>query len=347
MTYSKENIVLFLFVLLGHFVSLQFGLGITTVPYFLSYLLIICLNDNDKIRCLNFITKWYGYLMLPSLIIYCMLMFVELPSLGYLNAVDNIDWASDSGYGYCENFLFYMRSDFYGGRFNGPFLEPGHVGMMSAFLLFVNHFNFKKKGMPLILLSLLFSLSLAGYVLLFVGFLMHLFYMKKITLQFLCMSCILFFSLYLFGMYYNDGDNFLYDKIFSRLEYDKEKGISGNNRVFGLMDIYYAAMWSDMNTLLWGYPEKTMTWLADTGSRGTGYIYWMCSRGLVGTILVFLMYFFYVIMNRYKTFAVYCLIFVILMFVQRCYPYWTSWIICFVYGITYEKIRIQLNKHDL
>lgn len=342
--FSRLNLITFGLVFIGYFF---YGYEPTIyLPfYFLPYFIIICLNDSDKVRCLDYITKWYGYLMAISLIVYGLYFIIDLPFFGYQDAT-NTDWAKLSGYGHCKNYIFYMRSSFdgYEYRFNGPFLEPGHVGMISAFLLFVNQFNFKKKGMWFILFSLFFTFSLAGYVLVLFAFLMHIYYQKKITFRHFILLLLLFISIYLFGVYYNNGDNLIYEKILSRLEYDSEKGISGNNRVFGMIDIYYAALWTDIDLLLWGYPKETMEWLFENGSRGAGYTISMCTYGLIGTVLSILFYLVYICMSKYKKFAFLCLFFIIAMFWQRNYPFWTSWIICYIYGIVSEKYKLLTNK---
>ena len=148
----------------------------------------------------------------------------------------------------------------------------------------------------------------------------------------------------MFGIYYNNGDNLLYNEIFSRLEFDKEKGFTGNNRVSDMVDIYYVALWLDTHTLLWGYPKNTMDWLMENGAKGTGFFMSMCMYGRVGTILSVLFYVVYAIMCKTKKYAILCLVFVLLMFWQRSYPLWSSWIICFIYGITSEKLKWLQQK---
>lgn len=336
LNYSKINLVTFsLLVVADLFYGYQADVFI--LFHFLPYFIIICLSDIDKVRCLNYITKWYGYLMIPSLIIYVITLIIDLPYLGFQDYYE----ASiiDGGYGHCKNYIFYMKSDVYGIRFNGPFLEPGHLGMISAFLLFVNRFDFRKKGMWDILLALLCSLSLAGYVLFFISFLMYAYYQSKITIKHLIGYLFVFLLIYMFGIYYNNGDNLLYNEILSRLEFDSEKGFTGNNRVTDTVDIYYAALWLDLHTLLWGYSKDTMDWLMENGAKGTGFYMSMCMYGLIGTVLAVLFYFVYAVMSKTKKYAILCLVFVLLMFWQRNYPLWSSWIICFIYGITSEKFN--------
>ncbi len=318
-------------------------LGLGSIIIVLTFFLVICLNDQDKIECLNFITKLFGYLMIPCIITYLLHFLVDLPSFGLMRAEDT-PWAIALGGRLYTNHIFYMDNVNYAGRFNGPFMEPGHLGMMSAFLILVNHFDFKRKGMWPILVAVVLTLSLAGYVLLFLGFLMILFYRGKLKFGHLLGYAIIFLIAYLVVRYYNGGDNILNERILSRLQIDEDKGFSGNNRVFGRIALYYASMWRDPHTLLWGYPESTMYWLAINGSRGTGYIMWMCHHGLIGTFAVLLMYLFYVLKSKAKKYAVLCLIFVILMFWQRCYPFWTSWLICFVYGIVAEERSLEKSK---
>lgn len=340
LNFSFQNVGMFLLIVIAHILNL-YSFGYSSILYFLPYLLIICLNDPDKIRCLRFITKWFGYLMIPSLIVYGLFFVTDLPSFGIQRANLN-DWALEKGYGVCQNYMFYMRSSFegYAIRFNGPFLEPGHVGMICAFLLFVNKFNFKMKIMWMIFIAMIFTLSLAGYLLTFISFIIILFYDRKIQIKHLLLYLFLFFVIYYIAIYYNGGDNILYEKIFSRLETDSEKGFAGNNRVFGLIDVYFAALWNDPHTMLWGYPKETMEWLADNNSRGTGYIMWMCRHGIIGTIAVSVIYIFYFLYSKAKRFAGLCLIFIVLMFWQRSYPFWSSWFICFVYGIVSEENRL-------
>lgn len=342
LNFSAQNVGMFITIVLAHILTgYEWGYG--SGIYFLLYLLIICLNDSDKIGCLKFITKWYGYLLVPGLIVYILLSFINLPSFGIQRANLN-PWAIAEGYGVCDNYIFYMSSTYYEGRFNGPFLEPGHVGMISAFLLLVNKFDFKRKGMWQIFVALFFTLSLAGYMLAFISLVMILVYRKKIKPWMLMLYAAILLAICCFGLFYNNGDNIFYERILSRLEPDEDKGIAGNNRVFGQIELYFLTMWNDLHTMLWGYSKETMEVLAETGSRGTGFTMWMCSHGLIGTIAVLAIYIFYYIRSKAKSFARICLIFIGLMFWQRSYPFWTSWIICYVYGIVAEENYLQRLK---
>ena len=58
-------------------------------------------------------------------------------------------------------------------RFSGPFAECGHMSMICAFLLYANRFNLQQWYNIVFFISVLFSLSLAGYVLLGLGLLLY------------------------------------------------------------------------------------------------------------------------------------------------------------------------------
>lgn len=345
LSFNKQNISFFVLFVIATLLVVPLGYGF--ILYFLPYFIIIFLNDNDKSDCLTFITKWYGYLMIPSLLVFLVASNVDIPHLGFQYANEN-EWALQNNYGVCKNYIFYMKSDFsnYGNRFNGPFLEPGHLGMMSAFLLMVNQFDFRKKGMKSILFSILFTLSLAAYILLIIGWLLIMYYKHKLELRYLLLFLLSFAFLYIFAMTYNEGDNVIYENFFGRLEYDEEKGFSGNNRVFGEIYLYFDFLWKDTHTMLWGYPKETMEWLAESGSRGTGYVMWICKYGLMGLGIVILMYLCPIVFSENKKYFLLLFIFVALMFWQRCYPFWSSWIICFLYGYSYNSRTLGKNNEN-
>lgn len=310
------------------------GLGIFTHAY-LPYAIIILLNDKDKVLCLKFIVKWFAWLMVPCIITYALVQTVGIPSLGKIWVNHTLFYKTS--YVLRDNYLFYMYSAFYGIRFNGPFVEAGHLGMMSAFLLFADGFDLQKKETWIIILSLLLTLSLSGYVLVVIAYLFTMYSRNKIGVQYVLLFIFTVLGFYLFGVFYNGGDNIINEMILSRLEYDEERGFTGNNRAFGQIPLYFAMMWNDTNTMLFGYGRETMKWLAETGSRGTGFTMWMVSHGVIGTIAAMLFYLVYSLFSKNKLFAFLLFAFVCMVFWQRSYPFWFSWVICYAYGITYNR----------
>ena len=303
--------------------------------------IIIMLNDEDRICCFKYIFKWFAILMIPSIIAWLIYLSVGLPSIGRI-------WYKREGvqplwYLLHNNHIFlitYALKETT--RFCGYFLEPGHLGMMGAFLLFADGFNFKKRTSWIILLSVFLSFSLTGYVLSFLGYLFVKYERRQIRLKFIIFFGILIIAFYLFSTLYNGGDNYLNEKIISRLEPDEEKGIEGNNRVFGQIDLYFATMFNDWHLILFGYSEETIRFLAQTGSRGTGIEMFIVAHGVIGVLLSFFPYLVYLYLTKNRQYAIFSFVFILLLLLQRSMWYWPAWIICYVYGITLrEKQQIE------
>ena len=169
-TFSLRNSVLCVAFFGGYYMFYpQFGLRefFTQIPpQLIPIISIVFLADKYKGLVMNNITKWYAWLLTISIPIYILTTLVNIPSFGILSNGDR--------YGSFVNYIFYVKEIGRFGtsisRFSGPFLEPGYVGMMGAFLLFVNKFDFKRRDIQVILLSVLLSLSLAGWVLAFIGY---------------------------------------------------------------------------------------------------------------------------------------------------------------------------------
>lgn len=332
--FSKRNLILLIILLFSHYYINKQSIGLLGfITNFITFTYIICLPDNDKIYCLSYIRKWYAYLMIPSIITYFVVHFIpSIPPLGFLK------WGTDSNYGTYLNYFFYLKSEFYGIRFNGPFLEPGHLGMMSAFLLFTNKFNLKDKTTKILILSVLLSLSLAGVVLSVIGYIFVKYYNHEIRLKWLIFVLISILLLYIIGLTYNNGNNIINDYILSRLQPDDEAGFSGNNRIYGICLTYYINMWGDMNLLFNGYDPMTTKWLlSQENTGGTGLKMWILIYGLKGLIVTALFYIGGIILSKEKKYAILAFVFVCLMFWQRSYPFWYSWIICYLYSIINEE----------
>ena len=235
--------------------------------------------------------------MIPSIIAWLLFLSAGLPSIGQIWYTTR-ESLHAPWYLLRNNHVFLItyvlrETD----RFNGYFIEPGHLGMMGAFLLYADGFDFKKKTSWVILVLL--TLSLSGYVLLFVGFLFAKYERKEISLKFVLFIGILILAVYLFGTFYNEGDNALNERILSRLEYDEERGIEGNNRAHGEIPLYFAKMFSDWHLILFGYDKGLILDLAEEGSRGTGMQYFMVCHGLIGVIFSFSPYLVYLLRNQW------------------------------------------------
>lgn len=345
---ERKNVFLFIILFLSYvFLKLSDRNAAGIVGGLMGYLfpvsLIFFLNDDERVKCLNYIVKWFAILMIPAMLTYLLCQTVGLPSLGTLKVSDNPyqgDWyLCKNNYIFCTTYALKETA-----RFNGPFNEPGHLGMMAAFLLFADGYKFQKRSTWVIMLALLMTVSLSGYVLAFVGYMFTKYNKGEFKLKFIVLFLLFIFASFLFATFYNAGENIINEKIIARLEPDEETGIAGNNRVFGDIHLYFLSMFSNTRLLLFGYDRETMDWLASTGSRGTGMEMYIVQHGIIGVILSFSFYFFFFLFKKPKKVAALYLFFVFLLLLQRSYWYWASWLICYLYGFTSWKIESRKTK---
>lgn len=332
---SRRNVLLCTAFYAGYYlVHPQFELRefFTQIPpQLIPICCIVFLRDELKESVLHDITKWFAALMIISIPIYFITNVVQLPSFGTL-----IYGEGDTRYGAFENYLFYVKEDYFTEgvlRFGGPFLEPGYLGMIGAFLLFVNQYDFKNKSVIVILFSVLLSFSLAGWALAFLGYVGIQLYKGRINFKWVLAFVLVMGIFILFGINYNGGDNLIYNEILSRLVFDEEKGFAGNNRNVVTITVMFLEMWGDTNLLLHGYPESAFAGLAEWETMGAGLDKFVVFHGLLGILYVFLFYILSLFYAKDKKYAWLFFILILLCFWQRTYALWFSWIICFHYTI--------------
>ena len=205
--------------------------------------------------------------------------------------------------------------------------------MIGAFLLYANDYNLKNKKSIIILISVLASMSLAGWMLAFIGFILNLFSKRKIKFSRLLLYVILLLSFIQVGKNYNSGNNVINERILSRLEYDESKGFTGNNRNSMLIAQIASELWSgDIKTILFGYNKRYFMQFEEWELIGSGFDKFLVHHGLLGVLLVLSFYMYTIASARNKKFALLFFIFVLFSFWQRCYALWFSWIICFYYS---------------
>ncbi|MDE5793436.1 MAG: hypothetical protein K2I08_01810 [Muribaculaceae bacterium] len=283
---------------------------------------------------LKFTTKWYAILLIPGFIIYLLTLIIPLPSMGMFD---------HEGYPPFKNYIFFIKNtldEFRFARFNAFFLEPGHLAIVSCFLMMANRFNFKKCPWLFILgVSIVFSLSLAGYILTLVGFLMiKVNSIPKALITLGAVGAIVGGSIA-----WNGGDNTLNEMIISRMEYDKTDGIKGNNRFFNNTD--YAFKRSMGTKFFWtGVKEHSNMTLIS----GAGYKIYILYFGMIGTILVIIFYLSLIPPHPAYRFTISFFILIALCFMQRAYPFWYSWLFPYVVGMYIardEKLRQNLPEN--
>lgn len=323
---AKNGIVLLVMTGLAVWATITDGwiLGIMTFLMYLPAQYLIILPYDYKKDLLHFVTKWYSILIGISLGVYFLTFVISLPSLGYFkHPVYNTPFI---------NYLVFIQTTYDTGyivRFNGFFLEPGHQALCSTFLLMANKFDFKKKPLIIIpLLAVIFSFSLAGYLLAAAGytFLKINSFIKALILS-LAIGCVVGAALVIGG-----GDNTLNNLIISRLEYDEADGIKGNNRFYNNTDFEFKRA---LGTEYFWKGVKGRVNMKLIG--GAGFKIYILNYGMIGALLALVFYISVIPSKPDFRFTISFLLLIMLCFLQRSYPFWYSWIFPYVLGIYIAK----------
>lgn len=313
--------------LLYQTVILGFSAGLWTFMAYLPAILIFALDIDLQKDLLFFVTKWVCIIMGVSLGYFILHFVIPLPHVAFLPPDLTGVYTGFDNYGlFLENVLSPVGMTNVV-RFCGPFLEPGHQSLMCCLLLFANRYSLKKNPLLWILVvSILMSFSLAGYVIFLIGFLLvsirNIYYMVALTA--------LVGGSWLFVTdVWQGGNNPVNMLIVQRLEYDKEKGVAGNNRTAKVTDYFYKASIND-GTI----------WMGVRGSKralekikGAGYKVFLLRYGIWGLIFVSILYLSLIPKGANVRYSASFVLIIILVFLQRAYPDWYSWLLPYVLGI--------------
>lgn len=310
-------------------------MGLTTFLLYLPVLFLLQLPLEYKEELLKFTTKWYSILISLALVEYLLSLFISLPSIGTFE---------HPPYPPYDNHIFYIKTTFDYGiflRFNACFLEPGHQAILSTFIIIANRYRFKEcPWLWPLALAVAFSFSLAGYILLFIGFCLI-----KINSLWQVLTVAAISTIVTIGaINWAGGDNTLNELIISRLEKDDTQGIKGNNRFYNDTDFVYsrAVKKGDIWT---GVKQTTNMDLVG----GAGFKIYIINYGLVGVILVLLFYLSVIPPKPDYRYTIGFFIVISLCFLQRSYPFWYSWLFPFVTGIYIakgEKDKARMSELD-
>lgn len=293
--------------------------SIAIVAAYLTGICLFRLEDNRKNDLLQFVTKWFGIIMVVSLGTYIIWLFIRFAPFGILE--------HPFGYYNHYNFIFFVlpKSSALITRFSGPFIEPGHLGMISVFIIYANKFDFKRnRYLWFILASVLFSLSLAGYVLLALAYILH----KGIKPMKIFGITIIAISIF-YGVtnFWNNGDNPVNEKIIERLQYDEKKGISGNNRNQFQTEIFFNKMVEDGSIIYGIGNRKFIEFYEKEIIGGAGITIYLIINGIIGLLLIFSYYISIPLASKNKDFMWKFFILICICFLQRAYPVWIAWLL--------------------
>lgn len=318
------------------------------IVYFLSQLFlcisilqILALPSNYKRNLLNFNGFSLASILLISLVAWVVNLFVvETP------VYDLIDYRNTY---FFENHILFLRltniTGYY--RFISIFIEPGHLSMFCVFFLYAMNFDFKKWYTWVFLLSILFSLSLAGYILLVVGFLLNSIQRNSAIVKRLAFFLFLLVGGYWLVVHYGGEDNIVYEKIFLRMEADDETVIAGNNRTDSYTNDIFTRF-VHTNDVWTGYGLQDYQQKEDNGTiQGAGYKMYIFRNGIIGVFACFFFYFYLAYKSDNRRYMMLFLILFAIAFLQRAYPFWIAWLLPFLCTIQPQKRKssiIKLNR---
>ncbi len=333
---SPNNIIAFGILLLSYVTTSDMSInGMLNIIFILCVSCSVFLLPHCYIRKLFYtIQNILFYLLIPAIILHIILLIVNIPSISI------ISHPSSDNYVYF-NYLFLIKNHIiYNNRFCGFCLEPGNMAALCCFMLYIDNFDLKNRKNFILILAVLLSLSLAGYILLILGYMFsHVTNIKSIIKK-VIQILIIILAFYYISTTYNDGKNIINETIIERLTPDKEKGIAGNNRVTKVVDDYYEEFVKS-NYLLLGYGnekfekirKQELYWIA------AGYKPFIMQYGLLRLIGVIAFYFIIAFnsKNRFYSMGFFTIIVLYSTSVTELFSY--MWITLFLIGIKMNQTK--------
>ena len=209
-------------------------------------------------------------------------------------------------------------------------------------LLYINRLNLRNKSVLVLFIPELFTLSLAGYIILTTSIVIYTFSRSKTNrIAKILLMFLIFFSMFLLVRL--NKDSVINKAIVSRLEYDDTKGsISGYNRTMEYTNIIYNNFIKSSD-FLFGMDYKNYS-SATYGSAG--FKVYMLHFRLIGTILVVLFYLIYALVyGKYEVWGL--LLILIMLLFQNAYPFWFTIVFGYVLGVSKlynEQIPLKSNR---
>lgn len=284
---------------------------------------IVSLKYEYKIQLIDFITKWFAILMSISLGAYIL----------FLSGVSFPGTIVEYQQYFMDNHYFFLQKELF--RFQSVFLEPGHMTMGLAPLLFINKYNLKNRYVLILFIAQMLSLSLAGYMMMMIGYsVLFLFdkQSKKSKLISVLLSVILICSVAIF-MQNSFENNVFDDLIFRRMEFDNGHFV-GDNRSSVYLDRQFEDVVSSSDILTGRYFNSEMS------EKGVaGYKKFIVQFGLIGCVLLILSFFstHKLLIYKFRRNAFLLVIMILLLLLQNAYPTWWCIVIATICGTTFMQ----------
>lgn len=298
--------------------SFAYAVNIVVLPICIYYL--IQTPNYYKTCLLRYIMDIFYYIMIPSLPFFLLHALFNIVVFDLGNTTHEIYTGT--------NCLFYFYQPFYGIRYTSYFLEPGHLGMILSIMLYTQDFDIRNKKNLYLLINLLFTLSLAAYVLCFIGFIF-----KRISMGLLNKRVVGFF-LFLFVLYLIASSiPVIKNLIIDRLLFDSDTGtISGDNRINGKAAMFFYDI--SFRDFMFGIGRYNMDKIE---VAGTGFIIHVIEHGFISVLCILFYYLIFFFRQKVNVLNVGLLLLYIFSFYQRSYALWASELVMFVCYVGYSN----------
>lgn len=309
-------------------------LGSTITGYLAQFSMIflplqlVFLKNEYQVDLYKWLSKWYAILLCVSMGWWTLwLIGVPLPH----NEIKLVWQHDDWGFIHQNYFLFqhhialnpYRLTETVF-RFNGFFLEPGHVGTITSIFLFVNRYDLKKWTSIVFIVVIALSLSSAAYALTLIGYCLYRYTVDywKVVLPIagILVAIILFSQM-------NEGDNVVSDIIigkFTREQGAIEGRFSSQTKELWRQAIADGSIWFGKGA---GIQIK----------ESAGYKVFVLMNGVFGAVLTLLGYWIIQRINYSK--LGFCLfILMVISFLQRTYCFWDAFLDPYILGTAYLQL---------
>lgn len=299
-------------------------------------IILILTKSEYQIDIYKFLSKWLAILLIISFVWWVLwLIGVPLPHIS-----QRLPWQHDS-WGFINNnyFLFrntialnpYRAVDTYY-RFNGFFLEPGHLGTITSLFLYVNKFNLRKWENIVFLFIVAISLSSAAYAITAIGYCFYRYTIDRWRVVVPILSVIA--AVFVISQY-NGGDNIINEVIFEK--FTREQGaIEGR--------------FSESTKALWDKSINDGSILLGKGAgadihESAGYKVYLIMNGIVGASIMILAYWLIQSINPSRL-GLYMFFLLIISFLQRTYCFWDAFLDPYILGTAYLYIDDETTVEE-
>jgi hypothetical protein len=227
-------------------------------------------------------------------------------------------------------------------RFSSVFLEPGYLAVLMVFHLFINGFDLKEKRNIIFILTLIATISLAGFLMGIFAYIANGYQKKRKSAGRLVVLGLIILTGFQFFSRYNGGDNIVNHGIIERLVYDEQNNtISGNNRTSEELDNQYNRFLTSSDVFFGIGREGQL-------EMGVGYKAFVVRHGVFGLMLFLFMLVGMVNLNKcYRSWIL--LVLYVLMFARgHAVIMYAGFVLTYVCGIIASNIKNtnKINEKD-